>query len=98
MAAGAAAALDARMRALQFWDVVTRTDRQADIVLVDGTAVSAVLAAVDSKQRNYHVRHLATSLGEYPTATLRAADVACASLTLSAAEASALLRPPASSS
>jgi hypothetical protein len=63
----------AREAALQFWE--RAMGKQVVLHLYENTTVRGILRALDAKQTAYLIAELATPIGTYPQALVRASDV-----------------------
>ena len=72
-AAPPADAFERRRRALSFWRDAAGCS--AKLHMHESTHCSGTVAAVDAEQTSIHIRDLATPMGTYPLATVRASDV-----------------------
>jgi hypothetical protein len=63
----------ARVAALQFWE--SAMGKQVVLHLYENTTVRGILRALDAKQTAYLIAELATPIGIYPQALVRASDV-----------------------
>ena len=66
-------AFERRRRALSFWRDAAGCS--AKLHMHENTHCSGTVAAVDAEQTSIHIRDLATPMGTYPLATVRASDV-----------------------
>ena len=86
------AAFEHRQRTLHFW--LAAVGESVRLHTCERTACDGVLRAVDAEQAHLIIGDLATPIGTYPNATLRASDLNCAEILGSWRLSSALPKRP----